>query len=89
MDDGAKVAKDTKDAKKKTQITQISADLFCELCGFNHPIGGCAKVAKGRKDAKEKTSVVSVALLCLLCFSFPIGVNLCQSVDVFLRNLRL
>ncbi len=30
---------DAKDSKKKPQITQISADFFCEICDFNNQIG--------------------------------------------------
>ena len=28
-----------KDSKRKPQITQISADFFCGICGFNNQIG--------------------------------------------------
>ncbi len=46
-----------KDSKRKPQITQISADFFCGICGFNNQIGEnlCQSVdrdAKGAKDTK-------------------------------------
>ncbi len=52
----AKGAKNAGDAKKKPQIAQISTDFFCEICGFNRPIGVnlCQSVDnKGAKDEKN------------------------------------
>ncbi len=70
VDRDAKDTKGTKDAKKVTQRRRENR--------------GAESTKKGRKCRQEKTFCVLCKFLCPLWFFPSIGVNLCQSVNVFL-----